>query len=222
MPLHDALVPGINVALNESEVLGLRLAKDQAAIEVLLHVLALPPSGPIDQDARRILVLGHPSRVRVLLRTTRSSELGPPIPLPDLAALDDFFDSLTWLHPMYGWEFVDGGGQEIAAWPKEVSLDFELSGGRPDHSLFWFADCGRIAGGANEAFEVEGEVLFSELTVRRANEEQEPIDSFISDARRWWDALHDGDERLTVERQRDAGTGPRWRNWQAAQSQQSD
>lgn len=43
-------------ALNESDVVGVRL-KPSGHANVLLHVLSLPPSGPLPKDPRRVLRL---------------------------------------------------------------------------------------------------------------------------------------------------------------------
>jgi hypothetical protein len=59
----------MEVALNEADVLGIRLEPSGAWCDLLLHVLALPETGPIHPDARRILRLTRPARVRVLAET---------------------------------------------------------------------------------------------------------------------------------------------------------
>ena len=68
MPLSPDLVPGINLALNESEVAGIRMAENRSRIDLLLHVDALPEFGPLDPDGRRAIALGQPSHIQVLLR----------------------------------------------------------------------------------------------------------------------------------------------------------
>ncbi len=99
----------MDVALNEADVLGIRLEPSGAWCELLVHVLALPESGPINPDARRILRLASPARVGVLLRPL---QLGPDkyglvIPLDGLGEVEDFFVSLSWSDSMYGWAFLD-------------------------------------------------------------------------------------------------------------------
>jgi hypothetical protein len=53
----------VDMALNEADVLGLRLEPCGAWCDLLLHVVALPESGPIDPDARRILRLSVDARL---------------------------------------------------------------------------------------------------------------------------------------------------------------
>lgn len=83
----------VDAALNETDVLGLRLGPGGAWCDLLLHVLALPDDGPLDRDARRILRLTRPAEVRVLLRTdpTADGGPGPAIRLAGLDAVEDFF-----------------------------------------------------------------------------------------------------------------------------------
>jgi hypothetical protein len=82
----DETRAGIEVALNEAYVLGIRLDPAGAWCDVLVHVLALPETGPLDRDARRILRLTGPGQVSILLRTDRAGQTGygPIIPLSGL------------------------------------------------------------------------------------------------------------------------------------------
>lgn len=107
---------GVDTALNEADVLGVRLDPSGAWCDLLLHVLALPLAGPTDPDARRVLRLISPARVAVVLREERvvpreervsGIGFGPVIPLAGLAAVEEFFASLTWSGSMYGWKFLD-------------------------------------------------------------------------------------------------------------------
>jgi hypothetical protein len=54
----------LETAQNESDVLGVRLDASGACRDLLLHVPALPETGPIDPDARRILRLKSPILLR--------------------------------------------------------------------------------------------------------------------------------------------------------------
>lgn len=63
----------LEVALTESDVVGVRLsAIEGEAVDVLLHVLALPESGPVENDPRRMLRFCGVDDVSVLLRRVTS------------------------------------------------------------------------------------------------------------------------------------------------------
>lgn len=198
----------VDAALNEADVLGLRLGDGGAWCDLLLHVLALPEHGPLDPDARRILRLTRPGQVRVLLRTSPTGDAGygPAIPLAGLDATEDFFASLSWAGSMYGGRFLDDPAL-TGDWPEVPSLVVDL---RPDagaHSLFWFSECG-----TSVAYCIEGTVTFEDLEVLRADGTAQPLDEFTGDSRRYWRALHDRDPRLSAEAQRAAQRGtPSWR-----------
>jgi hypothetical protein len=68
----DETRAGLEAALNEADVLGIRLDPAGAWCDVLVHVLALPESGPLDSDPRRVLRLAMPSQVSILLRAERA------------------------------------------------------------------------------------------------------------------------------------------------------
>jgi hypothetical protein len=59
----------LETALNESDVVGVRLDSSELHVDVLLHVLSLPANGLLAKDGRRILRLTAPSELRFLLRT---------------------------------------------------------------------------------------------------------------------------------------------------------
>jgi hypothetical protein len=212
---EELIGAGLEVALNEAYVVGLRQTAAEDAIDVLLHVSALPPAGPIDPDARRVLRLRSPSCVKLLLRRDRTAAegYGPALPLADLAEVEAFFDSLSWVDAMYGWKFFDDPTL-VMGWPRELSLTLDL---RPDaaaHTFCWFSECGRGTDADTEAYCIEGNISFEDLAVLRADGTEEPLEVFIENGRRWWDAMHDHDERLSVEAQQLAQQGtPKWRTW---------
>jgi hypothetical protein len=202
------------VALSEADVLGVRLEPSGAWCELLLHILALPETGPLDPDARRILRLTSPAQVSILLRADRtgSSGYGPVIPLTGLDAAEDFFASLRWSGSMYGWQFL-GDPSLTHDWPAQPSLTIDMRSGAGSHSLFWCNECGRDEGGTNVAYCIEGTVTFEDLEVLRADATPQPLEEFTSEGHRYWQAALNGyDERLSVEAQRAAQDGaPSWR-----------
>lgn len=213
MQWDDETRRAAEVALNEADVLGVRLEPSGAWCELFLHVLALPENGPLDPDARRILRLMSPAQVRILLRADRtaSSGYGPVIPLAGLDAAEDFFASLSWSGSMYGWQFLDDPSL-THDWPAQPSLTIDIRSGAGSHSLFWFNECGRDEGSTKVAYCIEGNVTFEDLEVLRADATPQPLDEFISEGHRYWQALHSHDERLSVAAQRTAQDGtPSWR-----------
>jgi hypothetical protein len=205
----------MDLALNETDVLGIRLDRAGAWCDLFLHVLALPETGPLDPDARRILRLIMPGRMSILLRRDRLGQdgYGPVIPVSSLDAVEDFFASLSWSGSMYGWKFLDDPSL-IRDWPARPSLTVEIRPGAAPHSLYWFNECGREEGDTSAAYLIEGAVTFENLDVMRADATPQRLDEFIADGRRYWQALHGRDQRLSVEAQRAAQDGtPSWREY---------
>ena len=200
-----------DAALNEANVLGVSLEPTGAWCDLLLHVLALPETGPLERDARRILRLTFPAEVKIMLRAWQQAGNGPVVPLADLDEVENFFASLTWADAMYGWRFLDA--PELADdWPAQPGLDLTVRDGAGSHSLYWFSECGRNLGDSPAGYCIEGLVTFEDLQVFRADESPQPLDAAIADADRYWHALHAGDSRLRVEAQRSAQAGtPSWR-----------
>jgi len=168
----------------------------------------------MDADARRVLVLGGVGAFEVVLRTDRSGEsttYGPAIPFTGMADVAEFIGSLSWMHPMYGWDFIDTEGFR-ETWPSTPSLAVEAPAPRPAHSLFWFTECGRLECGEHVAYCFEGAVYFQALLVERADGSPVSVAQFAEDGARWWKALNENDSRVSAEAQREATeAGFSWR-----------
>lgn len=68
--------------------------------------------------------------------------------------------------------------------------------------------------GECEALCIEGTVTFDDLVVLDAEEREIPIETFVADGVRQWDALYALDERLSVDAQRESrNRAPKWRKW---------
>lgn len=174
---------GLETALNEAEVVGLRVAPTDAACELLLHVHAQPTPAGTDPDPRRVLRLLRTSRIRVVLRADRLDGYGPAVPLAGPADVEAFFASLDGWEAMYGWEFLDRPAPDD--WPARPSLTVAPRPGPSPHSLYWFTDCRRGDG----RYCIEGTIDFADLEVLRGDGTPEPVEDFITEARRWWEAL---------------------------------
>ncbi len=202
MEWDDRTRADLETALNESDVVGVRLNPSGSYVDVLLHVLALPSSGPLMKDGRRILRLTAPAELRFLLR---SHALGgqaaaePAIPLDDLAAVEGFFDSLAWGGSMCGWRFFDA--RMTDDWPAAPSLVVTVSGRAARHPFYWFNECGAERDGESAAYCMEGTIGFDDILVLDASERQIPIETFLADGVRQWDAFYSHDERLSIQAQ---------------------
>ena len=182
---------------------------------MFIEVLALPEVGPIDRDPRRVLVLSGVSSIEVTLRADHDDALGPVLPLESLDALERFFSSLGQADAMYGWEFID---RENAGEDWDVPASLTATSSEPQaagHTLHWFTECGRP--GSEQAWErflLQGVIWFGELRIGRADSRRLPLEAFVADARRWWDALHRREARLSGDAQQQARAGAAsWRPW---------
>jgi hypothetical protein len=216
MEWDDATRERLEVALNESDVVGVRLDAAGAYVDILLHVIALPESGALAKDGRRIMRVMRPAELRFLLRRDPVGEQAatqPAIPLADEEAVENFFDSLAWGGSIYGWRFFDEPGL-TSDWPADPSLRISVRTEGGPHSFYWFNECGVERDGDSEAFCIEGTITFDDLAVFDAEERAIPIETFIADGVRQWDALYAHDERLSVDAQRESqNRAPKWRKW---------
>jgi hypothetical protein len=212
MTLDQSLVDELNRALNEAEVRGLRGEPRQNVVRLLVEVSALPPSGPVDPDPRRALVLGGVNSILVWLARDRFDVDGGALRLASLDALEEFFASLRWSYAMYGWEFIDVDDPR-EGFPGEPSLAIPTGAPPAAHSLRWFTECGRDEPRGQVAYVLGGVVWFDSLRVERADGTAVDTATFAADGGRWWDAFFANDPRTSVESQReDATRALHWRS----------
>jgi hypothetical protein len=98
MSVDGELIRALDFAFQESDVAGVRLSEDEAAVELLVEVRFLPETGP-EADDSRILAFRQPALLRVLVRLQTGFEdphLGLAIPLSGLDDLEHVFASLVW------------------------------------------------------------------------------------------------------------------------------
>lgn len=155
----------LEVALTEADVVGVRLSVNEGgAVDVLLHVLALPESGPMENDPRRILRFCGVADVSVLLRRVTRDGNGPPIELAGLDAVEEFFESLVTGDSLYGWRYFDEPSL-TEDWPEQPSLRLTLDANPAPHQFYWFNECGRHEQGELRSYCIEGTIGFRDLEV---------------------------------------------------------
>jgi hypothetical protein len=211
---NQQVVDGLDLALNEARVCGLRFDPSRAEASLLLEVLALPEIGPIDPDPRRVTVLSEVSSLEVILQREMRSGPGPVLPLESLDALETFFASLGNADAMYGWSFIDVADPSDN-WKVSPSLLEQTSLQQAKHTLHWFTECGRPGPEDRwEGYGLQGVIHFESLRVERADSRSVPLEEFEADARRWSNAFNSRDARLSGDaQQRAQASATSWRSW---------
>lgn len=176
-------VDGLGVALNEASWHDLTVDGDH--VSVLLTVLARDEQGDEVADPRRTLRLTGCQRLVVSYRSGRWDDPSAPVVTLDLAGVRQVLRRYGGT-PIYGWRFVDAADRSWADWQHRLSLDLAL-GGRGGHDLTLFQD---IRGQAH----LDCRVWFAELSVLDGAGAPLPLDDFIADGVRWWDAMYAGQQ----------------------------
>jgi len=186
MSLTEEQSAGLNVALNEADLLGFEVDPERRIAGATFSVLTLPESGPVPEDRRVQFVLRPVGRVAASLRNGRWDDPEAPVvpfTLDELLPTIQSFGGLS----LYGWEFIGVHAKELAKWGDRLSLNWTSGDDGLSHSITVFQDPGdRI---------LDLCVWFDELTVRDVQGTEIPLDFFIASGKRWWDAFYAGDER---------------------------
>lgn len=210
MDSTEGLFERLGVALNEGDVAGVRAGLTPRAMDVLVHVHALPSEGPVDPDIRRLLRFEGVGEVAFLLRRTRTDGYDRPRSVGSLEEIEEFFASLVHQDTMYGWRFFDDPNL-TEDWPTEVSLRLNL-GESASHVFYWFSECWPSGGAQRETYLFEGTIAFEQLGVFRANGTEMELEDFCEAGERWWQGLHGEDPRVSSDAQQHlAAHALRWR-----------
>lgn len=185
MAITENVARGFGSALNEAQWVAARIDPTSARVELGFVVLTLPEHGPEPEDRRRILRLKGVSRVVASYRGGRWDDREAAVlPLEPLR-LDSVIEDLGQL-PIFGWEFIDAGDEQFRQWKDRLSLDLPCAGSGT-HTIDLFQDHGQRI--------LDFRAWFDGVEVRDVEGREIPIQRFIDDGVRWWDALYTGDTR---------------------------
>jgi hypothetical protein len=186
MSLTEEQRSGLNVALNEADLLGFEVDPGRRIAAATFRVLTLPEIGPAPDD-RRVQFLFRPvGRVAASLRDGRWDDPEAPVVPFALGELLSIVQSFGGL-PVYGWEFIDVHAKELEKWGDRLSIDWTSGDDGRSHSITVFQEPG------NRILDLC--VWFDELEIRDPQRGVVPVDAFVAAGKRWWDAFYAGDER---------------------------
>jgi hypothetical protein len=112
MSLSEEQSAGLNVALNEADLLGFEVDPERRIAAVMLSVLTLRENGPTPQD-RRVQIVFHPvGRVAASLRNGRWDDPDAEVVPFTLAELLPIVQSGGLSR--YGWELIDAHAKGLA------------------------------------------------------------------------------------------------------------
>lgn len=181
MKLTSELIEGLNIALNESRLVGVDVDPGCPIAKVDLKVLSLPEEGPADSDHEIILRLFPIARVAAALvdETGRVKGFG----IEDLSDVVRKFGG----QPIYGWNFVDSDTSELYELLGQLSLDHRTGGAGHTHTLHLFQE--------SQTAKLDLCIWFDEIDLEDENGRGIDLVAFIADGKRWWDGVFSGDPR---------------------------
>ncbi len=185
MKLDEATRSGLGVALNEADLVGVRIdaATRTATVTLLVPVLDESPA----HRQREVQLLLHPvDRVVASLRAGCWNDRAAavlPLTLPDLPVAVRSFGG----QPIYGWDFFDVHETELARWGDRLSLDWRGGTGGGEHPLTLFQE------GHDRHLDLC--LWFDDLEVLDARGLRVPLSDFVAGGRQWWSAFRANDPR---------------------------
>jgi hypothetical protein len=118
MDISSDLRDGVNRALNEADLLDVRVAEDGSEATIVVRVLTLPPNGPEPEDRVRHLRCQPIGRLAASLRLGAWNDGKAAI---EPLTLDQFCVVVaSRVSQLYGWEFLDPPEESWKNWQKRL------------------------------------------------------------------------------------------------------
>lgn len=174
----------LGIALNEAILIDVNLDPDAATAVVTFAPLSLPEEGAPPETVQ--FHLGSVGRAVASLREGRWDDPKAkvvPFAADALRSVVAGFQNL----PIYGWEFLGTAEAQLAKLSDRISLDWTTTAGGMRYSLNLFQEGPRR--------HLDLLLWFDSLAICDHEGRAIPVDTFIADGERWWDALHSGDPR---------------------------
>ena len=179
---------GLNIAFNESTLLGAEIVPERSLVAVTLDVLSLPPEGPPSDD-RRIQMILHPvGRVAASLRLGHWDDDDAKVVPFEAEALLSIVEGFK--SAIYGWEFFDVEAG-FDNWRDRLSLDYRSGDDGNSHSITLFQE------DANRHLDLR--IWFDQLQLKNPDGQELDVSEVIAGGTRWWDDLYAGGERSRGE-----------------------
>jgi hypothetical protein len=189
MKIDESLASEIGVALNEATLLGAEYSPAMNAFGLTFSVLTLPDdTAPEPDDPRRQITLSGIGRLAGVLRTRHADPLSAvvkPFSVSDLLSVVESFGGQA----VYGWDFINGDDHSFSKWRHNLSVDHRPREGSLENRIFLFQE------GATDDRVLDLWIWFSDFIVRDAEGSTIPLDRFVADGKRWWEALYAHDPR---------------------------
>ncbi len=137
MSLTEEQRSGLDIALNEADLLGFHVHPERRLARATFRVLTLPESGPPAEDQRVDLLFRPVGRVVASFRNGRWDDPNAeaiPFGIHELLHTVQSFGELS----IYGWEFIDVHVKQLAKWGDRLRLDWSSGQDGLSHSLTVF------------------------------------------------------------------------------------
>lgn len=184
MNLSEEQIHGLGTALNEATLLGVEPNPERELVGATFDVLTLPKDGPSQADSRIQIVFCNVGRIAASLRLGRWDDRNAKI---EKLEVEQLLDVTQGFHvPIYGWEFFNLDIRELD-WLDRLSLDWRGSNDPAPNSFSFFQE--------GDKRHLDVCLWFGDMSIRRPDGNETPLEEFIGGGKRWWDAFYSGDPR---------------------------
>jgi hypothetical protein len=177
---------GLNIALNEAVLLGFEVDPSRRMAGATFSVLTLPENGPPPDD-RRVQILFSPvGRVAASFWQRATDETPWEVTTFKVEELLKVVQDVGKVS-LKGWNYIDVDDKALRSSEKRLSLEWESGVDGRAHSI--------TVSPLAQHHVLDLSAWFDSLEVRLPSGAEVKFEDFIAGGKRWWDALHAGEER---------------------------
>ena len=187
MNFNDQQLEGINLAIDEAQLLDLEIDLLLKSARTTLQVFCISENGQVPIDRKVAVHLKSISRISASLRHYDKNDKYLKTEKFDINDFEKIVKSFGGAS-VYGSNFIRPGNESLPSWAENVSLELSLGDDEGDYMIDLFQ--------WDNSRKLDFRIWFNELKITKASNEQEiSINEFIAGGKRWWEAFNKNDPR---------------------------
>ena len=186
---------GLNVALNEADVLAVDFDKTKRRCDVHLDVICVDEEGRVPDDRYVKITLFPVGRMLASYRMGLWNDESADVEAFECEGLSDVTRSFEGLSSLYGWDYIDCKDKYFSSWKDRVSMEFasnEDDGSA--HTIDLFQESAR---GASRHLDMR--IWFDGMSIFDREGKTIVLQDFIARGKAGWDRIYGGGQDAQSE-----------------------
>jgi hypothetical protein len=186
MKLSPEEITGLNTALNEAEIIGVKYDPITEVIKVTFLPVTVDKDGKVPEDRRVLLIFKPVGRIAAIYRMGKINDTTAAIIPFEAEKIGERFAEFPHLS-IYGWDFIGTNSELPTFWGDQLSCDCKNP---KSHGLSYSIDL--FLDGLDRNLRTR--IWFDDIEIYNPKREPVALQDFIDNGKRGWDAINNKDE----------------------------